>query len=61
MPGQNDSPGVVVSQHRGTTLESFHPSIEGLPWSRSIPGQNDSPGVILCKDRRTPQYAFHQH
>ena len=50
MPGQNDSPGVVLSQGRRTPLESFYPMTEGLPWSRSIPGQKDSPGVVLSQD-----------
>ena len=57
IPGQNDSPGVVLSQDRMTPLGSLYPRTEGLPWSRftsteclpwsrSIPGQKDSPGVV---------------
>ena len=42
--GQNDSPGVVLSQDRMTPLESFYPRTELLPWIHSIPAQNDSDG-----------------
>ena len=59
IPGQNDSPGVVLSQDRKTPLESFYPRTEGLTWSRSIPGQNDSPGVVPSPDRMTPLESFH--
>ena len=51
--GQNDTPGVVLSQDRRTPLESFYPRIEGLPWSRSILGLNDSPGVVQSQDSMT--------
>ena len=47
MPGQKDSPGVVL------------PQAELLPWSRSIPGLNDSPGVILSQDRMTLMEPFY--
>ena len=50
IPGQNDSPGVVVFRDRMTPMESFYARTEGLPWSRSIPGQNDYPGVVLSQD-----------
>ena len=59
MPGQNDFHGVVLSQDRMTTLESFYPRTDRLPWSRSIPGQNDSPGVVLSQDRMTPLESFY--
>ena len=54
MPGQNDSPGVVLSQDRMTPVESFYPRTQLLDWSHSIPGQNDSPGVVLSQDRMPP-------
>ena len=57
--GQNDSHGVVLSQDRITTLESFYPRKEGLPWSRSILGLKDSPGVVLSQDRMTPLESFY--
>ena len=53
-------------------MESFHPRIEGLPWSRSIPGLKDSSGVfpslsrmttivgvIPFQDGRTPMESFY--
>ena len=36
-----------------TTLESFYPRSEYLPWSRSFIGLNDSLGVVLSQDRTT--------
>ena len=59
MPGQNDSHGVVLSQDRMTTLESFYPRTDGLPCSRSIPGQNDSSLVVLSQDRMTTLESFY--
>ena len=50
MPGQKDTPGVVLSQDRRTSLESFYLSTEGLTWSRSYPGLKDSPGVVPSQD-----------
>ena len=50
IPGQNDYPGVVLSQDRKTPLESYYPRTEGLLWSRSIAGQKDSPGVVPSQD-----------
>ena len=59
IPGQNDSPRVVLSQDRRTPLESFYPWTESLPLNRSIPGQKDSPGVVLSQDRMTPLESFY--
>ena len=57
--GQNDFPGVALSQNGMTPLEAFCPVMEGLPWSRSIPGQNDSLGVVPFQDGITPLESFH--
>ena len=59
IPGQNDSPGVLLSWDGMTPLESFQPRTEELPWSRSITGQKDSYGVVLSQDRMTPLQWFH--
>ena len=59
MQEQNDFPGVVPSQDRMTTLESFHSRTKGLPWSPSIVGQKDSLGVVLSQYRMTPQELLH--
>ena len=58
IPGQNDFPGVVLSNDRRTPLESFYPRTERLPWSPSIPGQNDSDGSVLSQDRMSPLELF---
>ena len=42
-----------------TSLESFYPRTERLPWSHSIPGQNVSDGVLLSQDRTTPLESFY--
>ena len=69
-PRKYDSPAVVLSQDRMTTLQSFYPRTEGLhlesfnhrteghPWSLSIPGQKDSLGVVPSLDRTTPMGLF---
>ena len=59
IPGQNDSLGVVLSQDRMTTLESFYQRTDGFPWSRSIPGQNDSLGVVLSQNRMITLESFY--
>ena len=58
MPGQNDSPGVILSQDRMSPMASLYPRTEGLHWSRFIPGKNDSAGVVLTQDRMTPLESF---
>ena len=73
IPGQDDSPGIVLSQDRRTPLsfgvilsqdkmtpmESFFSRTEGHPLSRSIPGLNDSSGVVLSQDRKTPLESYY--
>ena len=57
--GQNDSPGVVLSQDRMTPMESFYLRTQRLARSRYIQGQNDSPGVVLSQDRMTTLESFY--